>query len=341
MNQLYPGARLTIDLGAIAANWRRFAALGPACGAALKADAYGLGIALVARRLWQEGCRSYFVATLAEGEALRKTLPEAEILLLHGVLAGDVAKARSARLLPVLNSPEQIAAWRETGEVCALMVDTGIGRLGLRLEHLDALEGLMPSLVMSHLACADEPGHPLNRQQLERFFTLRNRWPQARASLANSCGALLGADYRFDLLRPGIGLFGGIADTQTVFAVTSRIHQQRTIPPGESVGYGATWTAVRPTPVATLATGYADGYLRSFSGRGVAHWQGIALPVIGRVSMDMVTLDISAAPHLQAGDEVSLLGGAVHLTEASRQSGLSTYELLTGLGARYERSYRE
>jgi alanine racemase len=343
MTTLYPSARLTVDLAALANNYRHLAAAsGPAaCGAAVKANAYGLGASAVVPALLQAGCRSFFVASLDEALGVRALAASAEVILLHGLGTADIPAVLAAGILPVINTPEQARDWQATGAPCAAMIDTGINRLGLGPDQLAALDGLNLTLVMSHLACADEPGHLLNRQQLAQFGSLSVAAPQCRRSLANSCGISLGPDYLFDLTRPGIGLYGGLPGSLRVITIEARLLQTRLIRAGMSVGYGASWIAKTDTPVATIGLGYGDGYLRSFSNRGVAHWQGKALPVIGRVSMDMLTLDISAAPQLVAGDWVELIGPHMNLVEASTKSDLSEYELLTSLGPRYQRIYQE
>jgi alanine racemase len=341
MTALHPSARLTINLAALARNYRQLAGASgaAACGAAVKANAYGLGTDAVVPVLLAAGCRSFFVASLDEALVVRALAAEAEVILLHGLGAADIAAARAANILPTINTPQQARDWQVTGASCAAMIDTGINRLGLGPDQLTALDGLNLTLVMSHLACADDPTHPANAAQLALFNSLA--LPGVRRSLANSCGIGLGPGYHFDLTRPGIGLYGGLATSETVITAEAQLLQKRLIPAGQSVGYGATWTAPRDTQVATIGLGYADGYLRSFSNQGVAHWQGIALPVIGRVSMDMVTLDISAAPALNPGDWVQLIGPQMSLTQASAKSHLSEYELLTSLGPRYQRVYQE
>ncbi len=343
MTTLYPSARLTVDLAALARNYQHLAAAsGPAaCGAAVKANAYGLGASAVVPALLKAGCRSFFVASLDEALGVRALADSAEVILLHGLGAADIAVAQAAKIVPVINTPAQARDWRATGAPCAAMLDTGINRLGLGPDQLAALDGLNLTLVMSHLACADEPDHPLNRQQLDLFNSLNAALPQCRRSLANSCGIHLGPDYLLNLTRPGIGLYGGLSGSFMVITIEARLLQTRLIRAGMSVGYGASWSAKADTPVATIGLGYGDGYLRSFSNSGIAYWQGKALPVIGRVSMDMVTLDISAAPQLAAGDWVELIGQQMSLVAASAKSNLSEYELLTSLGPRYQRIYQE
>jgi alanine racemase len=343
MTTRHPSARLTVDLAALSRNYRRLAnASGQAdCGAAVKANGYGLGANKVVQTLLATGCRHFFVASLAEALAARAVAANADIILLHGLGQADIPAALAADILPVINTPEQAADWRSASAPCAAMIDTGINRLGLGPDQLAALDGLNVTLLMSHLACADTPAHPMNRQQLGLFNRLSARVPVLRRSLANSCGIALGPDYHFNLTRPGIGLYGGLPDSATVITAEAQVLQTRLIPAGQSVGYGTSWQATMDTPVATIGLGYADGYLRSFSNKGLACWQGRALPVIGRVSMDLVTLDISAAPELHPGDWVELLGPQMSLCAASAISGLSEYELLTSLGPRYQRRYQE
>jgi alanine racemase len=343
MTSLHPSQRLTIDLAALARNYRTLARLSgrAECGAAVKANGYGLGIDRVVRSLSQAGCRSFFVASLAEALAVRAADGSAEIILLHGVGREDIPATRAAAILPVINTPVQAQDWASTGASCAAMLDTGINRLGLGADQLDVLAGLQVELLMSHLACADTPSHPLNRAQLEAFRGLGCRLQARRRSLANSCGIALGPDYHFDLTRPGIGLYGGLEGTETVICAQAQVLSRRQIPAGQSVGYGGTWIARRDTPVVTLGLGYADGYFRCFSGKGIGYWQEHALPVIGRISMDLTTLDASAAPELQVGDWVELLGPHMPLPRASMISGLSEYELLTSLSPRYQRFDRE
>ncbi len=343
MTPLYSSSRLTVDLTAITKNYQRLAAASEpaACGAAVKANSYGLGASAVVPALAQAGCRSFFVASLDEALSVRALVANAEVILLHGLGAADIAQALAANILPVINTPEQARDWRTTGAPCAVMIDTGINRLGFGPDQLGALDGLKLTLVMSHLACADEPDHRLNGQQLALFRDVSALLPTCRRSLANSCGIALGPEYQFDLTRPGIGLYGGLPNSTRVIAIEAKLLQTRLIRAGMSVGYGASWTASADTPVATIGLGYADGYLRSFSNSGVAYWQGMALPVIGRISMDMATLDMRAAPHLVPGDWVELIGPHMSLTTASTKSNLSEYELLTSLGSRYQRHYQE
>ena len=344
MSQTAP-LRLLLDGSALVANWHWLAAQnrGAACGAAVKADGYGLGARDVAARLVQAGCGDFFCATWAEAAALGDMPRGARLSVLHGVRAEDMAQALSSRARPVLNSVEQVARWREAGGgACDVMVDTGMNRLGLALEEAmnGALDGLRIDTLMSHLACADEPDHPLNRIQLAAFQALREKIPAERYSLANSAGILLGRDYAFDLTRPGISLYGGVpvpaaAGIRPVVAVEAQVLQVRGVRAGETVGYGATWTAPAETKVAILNLGYADGYMRLFQPGAFALAGERKLPLVGRVSMDLIAVDIEDAD-ISEGD---WLGLDFDLPRLSARSGLSQYELLTGLNQRFERRW--
>ncbi|HEX8578062.1 MAG TPA: alanine racemase [Allosphingosinicella sp.] len=342
-------SRILIDAEALAANWRWLAARsGPAaCGAAVKADGYGLGAREVATHLQAAGCRDFFVATWAEAEALVPALEGAALSVLHGFAEEDLASAIASPARPVLNTPHQVRRWREAapGRPCDVMIDTGISRLGLSPADVASglLEGLTIETLMSHLACGDED-HALNEKQRTLIASLAAAIPARRRSLANSAGICLGADYAFDLTRPGLAIYGGIPRGEAeghiaqVARVEAQILQRRTVAPGESVGYNATFTAAMPSELAILNIGYADGYLRSFSG-GAGHvlHAGLQLPVCGRVSMDLTAVDVTAAPHLREGDWLEL---DYNLPTASAASGLSQYELLTGLGRRHARIWR-
>jgi alanine racemase len=336
--------RLRLDREALVSNWRWLRGMGgdAACGAAIKANGYGLGARQVMAHLATAGCRDFFVATWAEAEALMPLPEGVSLSVLHGVRAEDMPAALSGVARPVLNTPEQVARWRGAGGgACDVMIDTGINRLGLdwRQDCAALTEGLMIHTLMSHLACADET-HALNALQRERFADVAQRVKAERLSLANSAGICLGGDYHFGLTRPGLALYGGIprpeaenAIRQVVFP-QAQILQRRTIRAGDTAGYSATFTATHDVEAAILNLGYADGYLRGFSGRGAALTDGVRLPVLGRVSMDLLIIDVSARPELTEGDWVDI---DYDLRIASVQSGLSHYELLTGLGARYDR----
>jgi alanine racemase len=331
-------ARLIVSPAAVVDNWRFFARQGAAeCAAVVKADAYGLGAAAIAPALASAGCKTFFVATLGEGLALRETLGEgAAIFVLNGVEAAEAALFRAARLIPVLNSSAQIAAWGAAGP-CALHVDTGMNRLGLLPSELGAADHLAPVLVMSHLACAARRAHPLNERQRLGFLEAAARFPEARKSLSASAGALFGAPYAFDLIRPGIGLYGGgpFDEDNPPLAAAARLEapllQVRDLAAGDSVGYGATYVAPTQRRIATASIGYADGFLRSLSGKGYGVLNGARCPVLGRVSMDLVTLDVSAAPDAREGDWIELLGPSAPVDEVARLAGTIPYEILTGL----------
>lgn len=337
--------RLRLDGDALVSNWRWLADLSApaACGAAVKADGYGLGAVAVVERLAAAGCRNFFVATWAEAAEIAAVAGDAEVSIFHGAGEDDMEAARASPARPVLNSAEQAARWRGTGRPCDLMVDTGMNRLGLAPSDVSAglLDGLEIETLMSHLACADEDV-PMNARQLEAFRAVARRVPAKRLSLANSAGIMLGPDYRFDLARPGLAIYGGVprregeGHIRRVATPEARIVQRRRIGRGESVGYNATFTARREMELAILNIGYADGYLRGFSGTGRAIVEGAELPVVGRVSMDLAAVCVDAAPRLSEGDWVAL---DYDLPAASRQSGLSQYELLTVLGRRFERAW--
>ncbi len=331
--------RLRLDGDALVANWRALDRLSgtAACGAAVKADGYGLGAVEVARRLAAAGCRQFYVATWAEAEVLRPL--GLTLSVLHGVRAEDMATAGGwAR--PVLNTAAQVARWKAAGGgACDVMVDTGMNRLGLSAGEAALLDGLQVDTLMSHLACADE-GSAMNRRQLDAFTAVAGTVRAERNSLANSAGIALGPAYAFDLTRPGLALYGGIPRGELVEAIRpvvrpeAQVLQRRRVLAGGTVGYNATWTARADTEVAILNIGYADGYFRGFSDRGQA-WAGNArLPVIGRVSMDLLAVDASAAPDLGEGDWAAV---DLALPEAAAASGMSQYELLTSLGRRYDR----
>jgi len=337
--------RLTIDRSALQSNWRWLAEhAGVAAGAAVKANGYGLGARETTMALAEAGCRDFFVSTWAEAAALSDLLEPIRLMVLHGVGPDDLAVALQSAARPCLNTPEQVARWKEAapGRACDVMIDTGINRLGLRPTEIDLLDGLAIDTLHSHLACADEDG-PLNAMQLERFRAVATAVPAKRYSFANSAGICLGRDYSFDLVRPGLALYGGIPRAEAegkirqVARVEAQIVQRRTIPEGETCGYGATFIAKADTEAAILNIGYADGYLRGFSSRGSAFAGEFALPVLGRVSMDLIAVGVDAAPGLSEGDWVEI---DYDLPSASRQSGLTQYELLTTLGSRFERVWR-
>ncbi len=330
--------RLRLDGDALVHNWRWLKAAGgdAACGAAVKANGYGLGAVDVTTRLLAAGCRDFFVATWDEAAEVEPLLPQdASLSVFHGVRAADMSAALASRARPVLNTPEQVARWQPTGRACDVMIDTGINRLGLA-PGAD-LSDLKIDTLLSHLASADQDVAQ-NGRQLALFRDAVSALPARRASLANSAGICLGPDYHFGLTRPGLALYGGLprgeatGHIRPVVSVDAEVLQRRQIAAGESVGYNATFTADQPMDLAILNIGYADGYLRAFSGRGTAG-EG-RFPVIGRVSMDLIAIDVSTAPDVAEGDWIAI---DYDLPSAAAVSGLSQYEMLTLLGRRFER----
>jgi len=342
---MHHALRLRLDSAALQNNWRWLQRVaGVAAGAAVKADGYGLGAREVVARLGEAGCRDFFVSTWAEAEALGALPAGATLSVLHGVGPDDVAAALASDARPVLNSLQQVARWNAMApdRPCDLMVDTGMNRLGLRMDEVHLADTLKIDTLMSHLACADEDGR-MNQVQLERFRSICDAVPARRTSLANSAGICLGPEYGFDLVRPGLALYGGVPRREAVGNIDqvafpeAEVVQRRIVKAGETIGYGATWMAERDTEAAILNIGYADGYLRCFAGKGGASVGDARLPLIGRVSMDLVAVDCSAAPGLAEGEWVTL---DYALPQAAEASGLSQYELLTGLSHRLERRWR-
>ncbi len=357
------GALLTVDLDAIAENYGRLGArLGPGaqCAGVVKADGYGCGAVKVAKRLFAEGCRVFFVARADEGFALKPHLPGAEVCVLDGLLPGVVNDYAEAGIVPVLNDPGQVEAWtaycaaNEVAPPVVIHVDTGMNRLGLSVseaealaEDADALRAFSDVLVMSHLVVSEEPEHPLNARQLADYRRLRARFPKAKASLANSSGIFLGPDYHFDLVRPGHALYGGNPTPgrpnpmRHAVQLLARVIAVRAVDTAGTVGYGATARIGSGGRIATIAVGYADGYLRSLSNRGEAWIGPHRVPLIGRVSMDLVTLDVSSVPpeDCQVGDFAELIGAHLGVDDVAERAGTNGYEILTSLGHRYHRAY--
>ncbi|MCK0531614.1 alanine racemase [Sphingobium agri] len=337
--------RLRLDGGALVNNWRWLQRRSgtAACGAAIKADGYGTGAVQVMRRLLDAGCRDFFVSSWTEAASLEHLLQDGvNLSVFHGVRVEDMGRALSSKARPVLCTADQIARWKSaSGGLCDVMVDTGMNRLGLdrRSDVAAQMSGLSVSTLLSHLASGDEDTD-LSTQQLERFSDLRAHVPAGRYSLANSAGICLGQPYAFDLTRPGLALYGGIPRpeasegiAQVVFP-QAQVLQRRFVPSGDSIGYNATHLARTDTEIAVLNLGYADGYLRCFSGRGVVSAGETHLPVVGRVSMDLIAVDVSAMPSVKEGDWLDI---DYDLPAASALSGLSQYELLTSLGPRFDR----
>jgi alanine racemase len=334
--------RLHVDREALAANWRALDALsGAGCaGAAVKADCYGLGVSTCLPALRDAGCESFFVAHWSEVAAVIAHVPPQQVAVLHGVgSAAECAYARALGAMPVICSLEQAMLWTGSGGgMCHLMVDTGINRLGIaaRDAHHPAIAALDIDILMSHLASADEDS-PMNPRQLAAFAAARGIITHRRASLANSAGIGLGPDYAFNLSRPGIALYGGVPRAELAGAirpvarVQAAILQTRELDAGDSVGYNATFTAPSPMRVGTVSIGYADGFLRSRGAGNALTHQGRPLPILGKVSMDMIVVDLTDAPGLAAGDWLDV---PWNIADAAQQNVLSTYEMLTVIGQR-------
>jgi alanine racemase len=339
-------ATLTVDLNALAANFHTLEAVGGApVHPVVKADSYGLGAAACAKRLMIEGARTFFVARTSEGERLRAALgSEPAIYVLDGCLTGRAARLRAAGLRPVLNTAAQAAEWQEAGAgPCGLQIDTGMNRLGFRAEDApEPFEGL--EMVLSHLACADDPTEPMNARQRDAFAAAATRYPGTVRSFANSGGVFLGADYGFDATRPGICLYGGGPEgrpddrIRPIATLEAEVLQVREVPAGESVGYSRGFVAGEATRIATCATGYADGVLRAYSPNGLVHVAGTLRPILGRVSMDVCAVDITGL-EIAVGDRVELYGANRMLDEAATAAGTIAYELLTAITVRVPRVY--
>jgi alanine racemase len=354
------GLRLTIDLGALAANWRRLAAeCDPAeCAAVVKADAYGIGIEEAVPALWSEGCRTFFVALPKEGRRVREVANAADIYVLNGFAADASELYREHELRPVLNSLEEIEAWARLlpGRPSALHIDTGMNRLGLSgrdalelARHPNVIERVAPRMLMSHLACSEAKQHPLNRAQLALFEELRAHFPTLPCSFANSAGIFLGSEYHFDMVRPGIALYGAsFAEKRpplnTVITLEARILQVRKAFAGETVGYGAMQMLRRDSRIAVLSAGYADGYPRAASSRddrpgAKVSIRGRAVPIVGRVSMDLIAADVTDIDNVVPGDWAELFGPNMPIDDVAAAAGTIGYELLTSLSRRAKRVY--
>ncbi|MDS7595591.1 alanine racemase [Agrobacterium tumefaciens] len=354
---------LTIDLGALRDNYLSLRAMAPTAltAAVVKADAYGLGADMVSTTLYDAGCRNFFTAHIDEALSLRLRIPsDARIFVLNGLQPGNETSCSSMAVIPVLNSLEQIEQWsghaQKLGTTlpAAVQVDTGMSRLGLAPEELailaekrELLDGIDVQFVMSHLACADEPEHLANAAQLSVMRKTAAVFPDAPVCFSNSGGIFLGADYHNQLMRPGIALYGGAPSTvrpnpmKSVVRLDIAVIQTRTVPAGSMVGYGGSFSTTQETRLATIAAGYADGLPRSLSSRGAAWFNGVRLPIVGRVSMDSIILDISALPEgtLTNGSLVQMIGPDQTLEDIAEDAGTIAYEILTGLGRRYRRTY--
>jgi len=343
-------ARLRVDTGAIAENWRFFKKLAPsaAVAAVVKADAYGLGAEDAARSLAQAGARIFFTATSAEALAVRAVLGVGpQILVLNGPTESDVAQFAAAKLTPVLNSLPQIKLWNARGPA-ALHIDTGMNRLGVAPNELAmasvALKDVTLALVMSHLACSSDVSHQMNAQQRTRFIDAASLFPKAPLSLAATGGALIGGDYHFDLVRIGVGLYGsGSLDVDnpklnTAAMIDAPILQVRDVDAGDTFGYGATFTATKKMRTATVAIGYADGFLRSLGGRGYGVLAGQKRSILGRISMDLTIIDVTGCAEAQPGAMVEFLGEAAHIDDVARLAETASYEILTTFAGTVRRS---
>lgn len=354
--------RLVIDLDAIATNYRTLTTKlgGVSCGACVKANAYGLGMERVAQVLAREGCNDFFFSFMEGAIRLRYMLPEVRIHVFSGLAAGKPADFVQYNMIPVLNSLGDIKGWSEycratdTSPPASIHIDSGMSRLGLPevevktvLDDPSILKGLNLELVMSHLACADESDHPKNKQQLDYFRTFQSKFSVKAASLANSSGIFLGPQYHFDLARPGAAIYGinPTPDTPSpmrqVIRLQGKIMQVQPVDTPQSVGYGANYKINGPSRIATVGAGYADGYLRSLSGNATVYINDIPIQVVGRVSMDMISIDVTNVPeHLcQTGMSVDLIGPHNDVDALAKSAGTIGYEILTSLGRRYERTY--
>ena len=344
-------ATLSVDLGALARNYRTLERMsGRPVHPVVKANSYGLGAEACAGRLLAEGARSFFVARAAEGVALRPVLgPEPTIYVLDGLHGPAPEEYRAANLRPVINQPAQLQAWLGSGGgACGLQIDTGMNRLGFRPEDApESFDGL--ELVMSHLACADDPAEPMNRRQRDAFASASTRYPNALKSFANSGGCFLGPDFAFDAVRPGVCLYGGGPEGRPddriapVATLSAQIVQVRDVPAGETVGYSRGYLAETPVRIATCATGYADGVLRSYGARpgkpaGQVFVAGELRPILGRVSMDVCAVDVTGLD-VAVGDSVELYGANRLLDAAAADAGTISYELMTNITPRVPRRY--
>ncbi|HVY57368.1 MAG TPA: alanine racemase [Xanthobacteraceae bacterium] len=365
--ELETGGILTIDLDTLVANWRLLASrAAPAeCAAVVKADAYGCGIEPVATALARAGCHTFFVADLAEARRVRAVAPSAVIYVLNGLVPESAPAFADADVQPVIGNLLELAEWDTFRKAhdwhggAALHFDTGMNRLGLSITEASALAARLNStdhgisLVMSHFACADTPMHPLNERQIAEFREIRMLFRGITASLANSSGVFLSASAHFDLVRPGVALYGANPTPgrdnpmRPVVELTGRVVQTRDVPRGETVGYGATWTAKRETRLAVVSIGYADGYPRALSETddmpgGEVIVAGRHCPLAGRISMDLLAVDVTDLPDgtVRRGDHVTLIGGDIGVDDVAAWAGTIGYEILTNLGRRYHRVYR-
>jgi alanine racemase len=355
----HSNSTLKINLSAIAENYRILKDIANASevAAVVKANAYGLGVEKIAPILKKEGCKSFFVANLNEAIQLRRVLPDIDIAVFNGVTKGEEAAFNEYRLIPVLNSMLNIdiySRYIETNDMmsCFIHVDTGMNRLGIstaeykELVSSGTINKLNPKLIMSHLSCADEKNNPINIEQLKKFKEINSLSPAVRASLCNSYGVFLDEACHFDLIRPGLALYGGnpcpldVNPMRNIIEITSPILQIRNIDSNQTVGYGATCELKSGSKIATLPVGYADGYFRRLGNNAYCAINGEKVPVIGRVSMDLITIDITSIKgEVKIGDMVEILGNTIKLEELVNIAGTVEYEFLTSLGDRFNRVY--
>jgi alanine racemase len=340
---------LTINLSAITSNYKLLSEK-VKVAAVVKADAYGLGMAKVAPALFEAGAREFFVANLDEALSLRKILPKCSIGVFHGLQKGEEREFSANNLTPVLNDIYQIKLWRQHADKlsCIVHFDTGMNRLGLSQNDVntavDLLKNLNVQYIMSHLACADEPQHPKNLQQLQKMQTIKAVFPNIPISLANSSGVFLGDEYLFDMARTGIAMYGGNPTPNTknpmqnVVNLRSQILQIRNIDTAQTVGYGASYELKDGAKIATLPVGYADGYFRSLGNNSFCAIGGVKVPLVGRVSMDLITVDVSGL-NVSVGDEVEIIGDTITIDDVANAAGTISYEVLTNLGGRYFRKW--
>ncbi len=354
-------AIVTIDIDALKFNYRELSkqAAPALCGVAIKGEAYGLGMEPVARALWAVGCRNYFVARPMEGAELRAVLPDATIYVLDGFYVGQGAFYLEHKLVPALISISEAEEWAtvSNGAPSAVHLDTGINRLGFTAEEFaqlyedaELIKSIHIKLLISHLACSDEVDHPMNGKQLAAFNAQRNLLPNIAASFANSSGIYLGGAYTQDVVRAGVALYGGnplpgkVNPMKTVVTLQVKVMQTRIVKPGDSIGYGASWTAPRPSRIAILGAGYRDGIPRKLSssrvdGPAQVFVAGRHVPIVGRVSMDMMACDVTDLPEIAIGTLAEIFGPHISVDEAAASAGTISYELLTHLGNRYHRRY--
>ncbi|WP_420549997.1 alanine racemase [Curvivirga sp.] len=363
-NTSYAPSRLTIDLNAIQDNYKTICnyVTPSRSGAVVKADGYGLGEVIVSKALYDAGCRAFFTAHIDEAIAVKQAIPDASVSVMNGLLAGEETVYKEYNLVPTLNSLDQVKIWQKFCQEndslpqANLQFDTGMARLGLMpkelnelCDDLSQLDGINLQFIMSHMACADEPSHPLNRKQQQDFVKGIARLPKATAMLAASSAIFLGEDWHFDMVRPGVALYGGRPNEDApnpmkqVIKLEGKVVQMREVNAPETVGYAASYEAKDRRLIATVAAGYADGYIRSLSNTATAYKNEKAVPLVGRVSMDVLTFDVThlenTADAVKTGDMLDLIGPNHDINDLAKEAGTIPYEILTSLGKRYARHY--